>query len=331
LSTDAPFFTVAVPTHNRAVLLRELLPRLLAQSFTGFELLLLDDASTDDTPQVAKQFSDPRLRYVRREKNLRFTRNLNAGLEEARGRYFVLNQDDDVLHRRFLEHGHAALSARPDVVLFAAPVWRGGGKLSHASTPLIAAPDPAQQYYAVDDVPIELPGAVAAAKTLCRMPFAFPAIALRTDALRAAGGFDVDCDAYGTDVVTLVKVALQGPCLYDPRFGAFYRLHEGNISRAQSKSERLRLHRLSRDRAVAAMRAAGLPWEALARTEFEALESDEQLHVFKQLAEAGVEPGLQRAAWGALSGGWPRSRLRLAQKLVSRVGIGNLVRYLLVK
>ena len=324
-----PFFTIAVPTYNRAALLRDLLPRLLKQSFADFELIVSDDASTDETPELMRQFSDPRLRYVRRERNLRFARNLNTCLAEARGRYFVLNQDDDMLHGRFLERCHAAVRDRPDVVMYAAPVWRGGGRASHASMPLIAAPAAEQQYYVVDDLPIEIAGPVAAAKTLCRIPFAFPAIALRTDAMRRAGGFDVDCESYGTDVVVLVKVTVQGSCIYDPRFGAYYRLHESNTSRRQGKQERLRLHRLSRDRAVEAMREAGLPWADLVRAELETMGSGELLHIFKQLAESGVVPELQAAAFGALVRGWPRSRLRLAQKLVSRVGIANMARYLL--
>ena len=120
-----PFFTVGVPTVNRSDrYLPRTLEALLRQSFTDFELLVSDNASTDDTERVVRRYLDPRLRFVRRAKRMTPAAHFAAIAREARGRFFVLNQDDDVLHLDFLRRAHDALRAHPEAAMYAAPIWR---------------------------------------------------------------------------------------------------------------------------------------------------------------------------------------------------------------
>jgi glycosyltransferase involved in cell wall biosynthesis len=73
------------------------------------EVLVGDNASTDDTPAVVASYADPRLRHLRHERNLGANGNFNELLDEARGEWFLLLHDDDLVDARFVE---ACLSAR---------------------------------------------------------------------------------------------------------------------------------------------------------------------------------------------------------------------------
>jgi hypothetical protein len=92
-----PTVSFVVPTYNFARYLGECIPSLLAQDYRDFEVLVMDDASTDATAEVARSFDDPRVRHVRNPTNLGHLRNFNRGLELARGRYLWLISADDRL------------------------------------------------------------------------------------------------------------------------------------------------------------------------------------------------------------------------------------------
>ena len=63
--TQIPGVTVAIPTFNRSQLLKKSLQSVLAQTHADLEVLVLDNASVDDTPTVVKALSDPRVKYLR--------------------------------------------------------------------------------------------------------------------------------------------------------------------------------------------------------------------------------------------------------------------------
>ncbi|MBU0961417.1 MAG: glycosyltransferase [Proteobacteria bacterium] len=92
-----PKITVIVTTYNRAYLLRQTIASVLSQSFEDYELLVLDDSSTDNTSEVVGSFSDHRITYIRNIKNLGFVNNWNKGLDVATGEYVIFPGDDDLL------------------------------------------------------------------------------------------------------------------------------------------------------------------------------------------------------------------------------------------
>ncbi len=94
-STTTPRVSIVMPTYKRAHLLGGAIENVLAQSFRDFELIVVDDNSPDDTPQVVARFDDPRIRYVRNEPNLRLPRALNRGFALARGQYLTWTSDDN--------------------------------------------------------------------------------------------------------------------------------------------------------------------------------------------------------------------------------------------
>ena len=105
--------SVCVPTYNRAHLLDAFLSTILNQTFQDFELVIGDNCSTDDTGDVVRRISDPRVRYVRHEANLGPFGNMNRLLELARGEYVCIAHDDDVYLPEFLAREAAVLDANP--------------------------------------------------------------------------------------------------------------------------------------------------------------------------------------------------------------------------
>ena len=114
----SPKITVIIPTRNRAALLPRAVDSVLAQTYADFELLIVDDASTDDTPAVIAALADPRVRPLRHDANRGQSAAINTGLAEARGEYVAFLDDDDEWRPAKLE-GQARIldAAPPDVGL----------------------------------------------------------------------------------------------------------------------------------------------------------------------------------------------------------------------
>jgi len=89
-----PLLTVILPTHNRAGFLRETIESVLSQTFTGFELIVVDDGSTDRTGDVVKKF--PKIHYIRCPINSGVSKARNIGVEQARGQYISFIDSDDL-------------------------------------------------------------------------------------------------------------------------------------------------------------------------------------------------------------------------------------------
>ena len=90
-----PLVTIAIPTFNRAALLRGCIQSALAQTYRNLEMLVSDNASTDDTASVLLEFNDKRLRVMKQETNIGLLPNWNACLAGAGGEYVVFVSDDD--------------------------------------------------------------------------------------------------------------------------------------------------------------------------------------------------------------------------------------------
>jgi glycosyltransferase involved in cell wall biosynthesis len=90
-----PKVSVVIPTNNRAPFLKAAIQSVLNQTFQDFEIIVVDDASRDPTPEVVRSFSDARIQYIRHEtaKGQGVTRN--DGINQASGEYIALLDDDD--------------------------------------------------------------------------------------------------------------------------------------------------------------------------------------------------------------------------------------------
>ncbi len=107
--------SIVLPVYNGAKYLRESIDSVLAQTYTNWELLIVDDCSKDETPDIANEYvqRDSRIHYYRNEQNLRLPRNLNKGFSLTKGNYLTWTSDDNRYHPTALERMHAALEAAP--------------------------------------------------------------------------------------------------------------------------------------------------------------------------------------------------------------------------
>ena len=91
-----PLVSVVIPTYNRATLLARALDSALAQTLSDFEVLVVDDGSTDETEAVVRGCGDDRVRYLRQPTNQGVSAARNRGLQEARGPFIAFLDSDDV-------------------------------------------------------------------------------------------------------------------------------------------------------------------------------------------------------------------------------------------
>jgi glycosyltransferase involved in cell wall biosynthesis len=115
---SAPRVSVAVPTWNRAHLVERAVRSALAQTFRDFELLVVDDGSTDRTSAVVAGIADPRLRYIRHDGNGGISRARNTAISEVRGEWIAFLDDDNEWAPDYLDRQLAFAASRPgaDVV-----------------------------------------------------------------------------------------------------------------------------------------------------------------------------------------------------------------------
>jgi len=94
----SPYFSIVIPVYNRAEFVGRTLKSCLSQSFDDFEVIVVDDASTDDSVQVARAFNDPRLRLICHATNRGVGPARNTGADNALGEWIVpLDSDDELL------------------------------------------------------------------------------------------------------------------------------------------------------------------------------------------------------------------------------------------
>jgi glycosyltransferase involved in cell wall biosynthesis len=109
----SPRLSVVIPTYNGARYLRGAIASVLAQSARDLELLVLDNASTDDTPALVREFRDPALRYHRNATNLGFRGNVELGRRLARGELVAFIGCDDLWEPDMARRALAFWDARP--------------------------------------------------------------------------------------------------------------------------------------------------------------------------------------------------------------------------
>lgn len=98
----SPFFSVIMPTYNRANMIGKAIKSVLAQTYTNWELLIVDDGSTDNTKQVVEAYHDPRIRYIYQQ-NAERSAARNKGIDNARGQYICFIDSDDYYLPNHLE------------------------------------------------------------------------------------------------------------------------------------------------------------------------------------------------------------------------------------
>lgn len=143
--SNSPFFSIIIPTHNRASGLHVPVESILKQTFTDWELIFVDDGSRDNTRQVIGSFGDARIRYIYQE-NLERSAARNNGITHAQGNYICFLDDDDYyfpdhlasFHRKIVEHNF------PVAVLYCDTVEDRDGRMIPFIQPKVEARNPVE-------------------------------------------------------------------------------------------------------------------------------------------------------------------------------------------
>ena len=113
---EYPSVSIILPTYNRAHLLPRAILSILNQTHQDFELIIIDDASTDATTEVVAAFDDPRIRYIRHQSNQGAAAARNTGIKASRGAYIAFQDSDDEWLPHKLERQLHALTQSPSEV-----------------------------------------------------------------------------------------------------------------------------------------------------------------------------------------------------------------------
>ena len=110
--------SVIIPSYNRADLIKRAVQSVLNQTYQDFEIIVVDDGSTDNTKQIVKSFNDKRISYIYHKKNMGAPAARNRGIKSGRGQYFAfLDSDDEWLPEKLEKSLKKFLSLDSDVGL----------------------------------------------------------------------------------------------------------------------------------------------------------------------------------------------------------------------
>jgi glycosyltransferase involved in cell wall biosynthesis len=126
--------TVMIPVYNAEVFLRETIDSVLCQSFPDFELLILDDGSTDRSAEIIQSYTDKRITYILCSHN--FIQTINKGLECANSKYIALLDHDDLMVKNRLQIQHDFMEANPEIAACGGYMYSFGNFSVHTIVPL---------------------------------------------------------------------------------------------------------------------------------------------------------------------------------------------------
>ncbi len=210
----APALSVLMPAYNGAALIAETIESVLAQSFADFELIVVDDCSTDDTWDVLQRFADPRIRLLRAAENGGPVLARNQAFAQVRGRYVAgLDQDDLCAPDRFARQV-AYLDAHPQVALVASDCML----LSEGVT----SPWPG---------PRDLSPAVIDWLLMVQNPLVWSSVMLRAEAARRLAPFERPEIRYAEDFDLYHRIRAFGTVARIEAPLLVYRCHPGGASK----------------------------------------------------------------------------------------------------
>ena len=197
----SPLVTIAIPTFNRASLLKACVASALSQTYSNVEVLVSNNASEDETQDVLNGFSDARLRVITQKENIGLLPNYNSCLENARGEYVVVVSDDDRIAPFMVDRCISLVREQPEInavvalsdfYLASMGLTKPARVSRRLQTGILEGTDILLEYLR-DDI-----GVVSTCSVL-----------LRTSVLREQGGFPLHYP-HAADVATWARLLLMG-------------------------------------------------------------------------------------------------------------------------
>lgn len=210
---QAPLISVLMPAYNCEAYVLEAVSSMLSQSFADFELLVIDDGSTDSTSKLLGAVHDPRLRLVSNERNIGLIGTLNRGLELAKGRYIARMDADDISAPGRLEKQVLYLEEHPDVHVLGSMVnlINEQGTVFGAISGYPTDPEAIHQYLL---------------RECCLI---HPSVIFRKDTVKTAGGYSADA-RHAEDYDLWLRLSDHHKIANLPDKLVSYRMHRNQVS-----------------------------------------------------------------------------------------------------
>ena len=229
MTEPSPLITVIIPTYNGALYLQQAIESILKQTFQNFEIIVIDDASSDESFEIGAEFAatDSRIKLFKNEKNLGFARNRNKAISLARGNYIAWQDQDDISFPDRLELQFNLLESDSRIAM------TGGAMLIFDDAGTLGI-----RHYPLNDSEIR--------KIIFRFsPIALPACMMRKSALIEVGGYSERWSPAG-DLDMTFKIGLSHRLANVPQVTISYRIHENSatnhhLKRIEKDSVRIRL------------------------------------------------------------------------------------------
>lgn len=228
-----PAIDVVVPCYRYAHFLRDCVESVLSQNVDGIRVLVIDDASPDDTPEVAAELmaSDSRVSFIRHPVNLRHIATYNEGLEWASAKYMLLLSADDYLPPQALARAIDVMERHPDIGFTfgnAIELCDGDTKAAVDARALAAPVGPSSV----------MSGVAYIESNRCRNVVATPTAVVRTSVQKLVGPYRPSLPHSG-DMEMWLRFAAIASVGYIDAYQAVYRKHAANMSRAYYASSSL--------------------------------------------------------------------------------------------
>lgn len=236
---------VVVPCYNYARFLRSCVESVLSQQHVDIRLLIIDDASSDDTALVADGLvaQDQRVEFRRHASNLGNIATYNEGIEWAAGDYFLLLSADDYVLPGSLVRAASVFAAHPEVVLTCGPAAVVDGDELFPQIPF-------QGERASYNIMAGQDFIEATCSNSSNNPIWTPTAVVRTSAQKVVGGYNKNLPHAG-DLDMWLRLACLGSVAFLDSCQAVYRRHPSNMHKAYAGVQSLRQHLLAFESALA--------------------------------------------------------------------------------
>jgi len=221
-----PAISIVIPVFNRSATIREAIESVLRQTWTDFELIVVDDCSADDSVTVIQSINDPRIQLVRLDKNSGISAARNAGIAVAKGEWIAFQDSDDEWLPRKLEMQYDVLS-------------RSGPDTVGAYCGMLILGDPSDQtshndivkYWPVKDPRLPIEGDIHKS-LLHRSLISTQTFIVRRDILKQVGGFDPILKAL-VDWDCFIRIAKLGRIAFVPEPLVIQRFSGNSVTKSK--------------------------------------------------------------------------------------------------
>lgn len=224
MDTDSEKLTALVSivmvTYNRAAYIRHAIDSALGQTYSAWELIIIDDGSTDETSAIVATYKDPRIRYVLLTQNRGVHAARSRGIAESQGKYIAVLDSDDLWNDQDKLRAQVAfLETHPEHGLVGTFINTIDANGAHI----------AQNTYSTDDSSIR-------ASILLRNQFAHSSVLMRASTVREVGGYRKVL--LGEDLDLFLRLGNQAKFSNIPAYMTSYRIHNDGLSRNGKKMAR---------------------------------------------------------------------------------------------